>query len=186
MLFATYGAPSPPRGKNPLVIILGVCGGCVLLVVIGVVVMGWWTANAFKGIIAGAVEGPETTRKFVTAIENHDYDTAAAQVDPSVQSTITAAKIKAAEEQVEKKLGAVQPARVTPTGPSSQQIPGPNGKPKYMEYVYSIPVRYEKGTATVSIHFRSNDMSTISDMKDISKIKIPSKLTSFKITPDTE
>ena len=119
MIFSTYGAPSPPRGKNPLVIILGVCGGCVLIVVIAVVVMGVMGANAFKGIIGGAMEGPETTRKFVTAIESHDYTTAAAQVAPSAQATFTEAKIKAEVEKVEKKLGPVEPAKVMPTGPSS-------------------------------------------------------------------
>jgi hypothetical protein len=186
MLFATYGAPSPPKGKNPLVIILGVCGGCVLLVIIGVVIMVFAGANMFKGIIGGAVQTPETTRKFVTAIENHDYTSAAAQVEPSAQGTFNAAKIRSVEEQVEKKLGPVQPGPVTPAGPASNTIPGPNGKPQYMEYVYSIPIRYKKGTAIAAIHFRSDDLSGLSDMRDISKIKIPGKLTSFKITPDTE
>lgn len=186
MLFASYGAPAPPRGKNPLLIVLGVCGGCVVLVVIGGVIMVVAGAKMFKGIISGAIETPQTTRKFVTALQSHDWATAQAQVAPSAQSTITVEKIQAAEEQIEKKLGPVKPMSQFSTQPVTNTIPGPNGKPQYMEYVYNVPMRYEKGTATVSIHFRSDDLSSMNTSGDISKIKIPGKLTSFKITSDGE
>ena len=148
MLLATYGAPTPPRGKSPLVIILGVCGGCVLLVVIAFAIMFVAGANMFKGIIGGAVQTPEATRKFLTAIETHDYTTAAAQIEPSARGTWTAAKIKAVEENLEKKLGPVQPTSMRQLAPASNTIPGPNGKPQYMEYVYTVPMQYKKGTAT--------------------------------------
>lgn len=186
MLLATYGAPSPPRGKNPLVIILGVCGGCVLIVVIAVVVMGVMGANMFKGIIGGAMQSQETTRKFVSALESHDYSTASAQFGPSASGTYTSAKLKSMEEQIEKKLGPIQTATVSSYAPTTNTIPGPNGKPQYMEYVYTVPLRFQKGNAMASIHYRSDDLSGANDMRDISKMKIPGKITSFKLSQDSE
>jgi len=186
MLFATYGAPSPPKNNNPLVIILSVCGGCVLLVGIGIFASVMWAKNTFGGITQAILEIPKTSQRFATAVENHDWSTAADQVDPSAKGTITAAKIEAAEMAVEAKLGPVEPTAVEAPTPVQSPVQKGSGQPKYLEYTCSIPVKYKKGSATLAIHFKSGDLSGITSFNDMSKMKIPTKLTSFKISTDND
>ena len=45
---------------------------------------------------------------------------------------------------------------------------------------------YNKAQNILHLQESNSTVNAQGEMKDISKIKIPSKLTSFKITPDTE
>ena len=183
MLFATYGAPpNQPRQTNPLLIVLGVCGGCALLVVIGFVALGVWGVNATKGLMGGAIQMPQTAKSFVTALEGHNYAKCASLVDPTAQSTLTADKIKSMEEQVESKLGPIQTSNFSPTSPMTNTIPGPSGKPQYIEYIYQVPLQYKKGSGTLTLRFRSADLG---NGQDISKMKLSGKVTGMKIQPDS-
>ena len=116
MLFASYGAPAPPRGKNPLLIVLGVCGGCVVLVIIGVVIMGALAAKTFSGLGQGIVKMTQTMPQFLGDLQTHNYSAAEGLVDPSAQDTLTAGKIKSMEEAVETKLGPLQSPSVKKKG----------------------------------------------------------------------
>ena len=183
MLFATYGAPpAQPRQANPLLIILGVCGGCALLVIVGFVGLGIWGVNATKGLMGGAFQMPITAKAFVNALENHNYTKAATLVDPSEQGTLTAEKIQSMEEQAESKLGKIQPSSYSPTSPGGNPVTGPGGQGHYIEYVYQIPLTFQKGTATMTLRFRSAD---IGNGQDISKMKLSGKVTGLKIQPDS-
>jgi hypothetical protein len=187
MLFATYGAPAPQKSSNPLVIVLGVCGGCVLLVIIGVVVMGVVTANAFKGVIGGTVAMTKTMPAFLEDLKNHDYSSAASLVDPSAQATLTESKIKSMEESVEKKLGKLQsyPRQFSSQSQNTMTSPGnAGGKATMVEYVYTYPLTYEKGTATATFKFLLD--ASGAQGGDFSKMKLSGKVTDFKLEPDSQ
>jgi hypothetical protein len=182
MLFASYGAPAPPRGKNPLVIILGVCGGCVLLIVIGVVIFGVFIGQKVGGIMGGAMRVPVTTQSFVRALESHNYTAAAALVDPSAKSTLNAATIKAMEDQAEKKLGPIQKVAYSPGQPMQKVVPGSNGALQSMELTYQIPLRFQKGDATATITFASAPGGDGA----LSGAKLSGLVTGFKLHPDSQ
>ena len=184
MLFATYGAPSPPRGKNPLVIVLGVCGGCVLLVIIGVVIMGALAAKTFSGITAGAVTMTKTMPAFLAHLKAHNYKGAESLVDPSVQGTLSSDKIQSMEEAVEKKLGPLQSYPTRFTSQSTNQIAGPSGQATKVEYIYGYPVTYKKGTATATFKFLFD--ASGAQGGDLSKMKLSGKVTDFKLQPDSQ
>jgi hypothetical protein len=183
MLFATYGAPAPQKSSNPLVIILGVCGGCVLLVIIGVGVLVATGYNMTKGLIGGAVKMPQTASTFVKAIETHNYTKAASLVDPSSSATLSSDKIQAIVEQAEKKYGPIQQTQYLPSQPLQQTLPGPSGRPQFIEYAYHIPLSFQKGSATGILKFRSEDMGS---GQDVSKMKLSGNVTGFKIQGDSE
>ena len=187
MLFATYGAPAPPRGKNPVVIILGVCGGCVLLVVIGFVVMGVIGANMFKNVIGGTVQMTKSMPSFLNDVKAHQYSAAASLVDPSAQATLTEAKIKSIEEGIEKKLGKLQSFPTSFSGQTVNKIAAPGdmpGSPSMVEYVYTYPLTYQKGNATATFKFLFDASGAKSG--DFSKMKMSGKVTGFKIDRDSE
>jgi hypothetical protein len=181
VLLATYGAPAP-RGNNPLVIILGVCGGCVLLLAIAVAVMVYAGYNMSKGLIGGAMKMPQTSLAFTKAIESHNYSRAAALVDPAYRSELPASKIQAIIEKEEHKLGPIQASGFTPSAPLTNQIAGPNGRPQFIEYSYQIPLRFKNGSATGVLKFRSVPMGAV---PDISKMKLSGDVTGFSIQTST-
>jgi hypothetical protein len=187
MLFATYGAPSPPRGKNPLVIILGVCGGCVLLVIIGVVVMSVIAAKTFKNVFGGAVEMTKTMPAFLSDLKTHNYKGAANLVDPSAQGRLTEAKIKSIEDNVEKKLGKLQSYPQSPGGQTVNKVAAPgesSANPSIVEYVYTYPLTYQKGTATATFKFLFD--ASGAKTGDMSKMKLSGKVTDFKLQQDSD
>jgi len=187
MLFATYGAPAPQKSSNPLVIILGVCGGCVLLVVIGVVVMGVIGVNAFKGVTGGIVTMTKTMPEFLGDLKSHNYSGAASLVDPSAQSNLSESKIKAMEESVEKKLGKLEsyPRQFSSQSQNTMTTPGSGGgKATMVEYVYTYPLTYEKGTATATFKFLLD--ASGAQGGDFSKMKLSGKVTDFKLQPDSQ
>ena len=187
MHFATYGAPSPPRGKNPLVIILGVCGGCVLLVIIGVVIFGVVIGNAVKGVVGGAVAMTKTMPQFLSDLKSHNYSAAANLVDPSAQNRLTEDKIRAMEEAVEKKLGKMKSYPASFSGQSVNKVAAPGdspASPSIVEYVYTYPVTYEKGAAVATFKFLLDASGAKGG--DMSKMKMSGKVTDFKIQPDTQ
>lgn len=187
MLFATYGAPSPPRGKNPLLIVLGVCGGCVLLVIIGVVVMAVLGVNMFKGIATGAVEMTKTMPAFLADLKAHDYNGCESLVDPSAKSTLTASKIRSMEEGVEKKLGKLKSYPTRPSDQGTKQIssPGdPSARASIVEYIYTYPLTYEKGSATATFKFMFDASGARNG--DFSKMKMSGKVTDFTLKPGSQ
>lgn len=186
MLFATYGAPAPPRGKNPLLIVLGVCGGCVLLVIIGVVVMGAIGVNMLKGVTSGAMDMVKNMPAFLSDLKAHDYTSAEALVDPAAQDKLTADKLKSMEESMEKKLGPMESFGTRPIQKSQNQVsaPGSNGQPTTIEQFYTMPVKYKKGNATATFKFVI-DM-TAAQKGDLSKMKMSGKINDFKLSPDSQ
>ena len=134
--------------------------------------------------IGAALEIEKSNLMFVAAIVNHDFRTAAAQGDPSVRDSITAARIKTEEDAIEKELGPLQPPTVITSDPNVNGIRGSAGKLKFVEYIFNIRLRYRLRAATLSLRYRSNDLSMLNTANDISRFKIMRKLTSFKITPD--
>ena len=184
MLFASYGAPEPSRGKNPLLIVLGVCGGCVVLVIIGVVVMGALAAKTFSGLGTGIVKMTQTMPQFLGDLQTHNYRAAENLVDPSAQDTLTAAKIQSMEEAVEKKLGPLQSYPAKFSSQAQNQIAGPGGQATKVEYVYTYPLTYQKGTATATFKFLLDASGAASG--DLSKMKLSGKVTGFKLEPESQ
>ncbi|HLK56635.1 MAG TPA: DUF3887 domain-containing protein [Chthonomonadaceae bacterium] len=164
----------PQRQSNPWLIVLGVCGGCALLGIIAVVVLGAIGINKSKDLIKGAQAMEVNMPKFLTDLKSKDYASAAALVDPSAQDKLSADKIQALEESVEKQLGALKSYPPKPTNTESTTIPDPSGKPTAgAEWKFSYKLTYEKGTATATFAFKTTDVFHPSGL-----------VTDFKIQPD--
>ncbi len=187
MLFAAYGAPAPPRGKNPLLIVLGVCGGCVLLIVIGVVIMAVVIAPTVKGLAGGMVKMTQTMPAFLADLKSHDYKSAASLIDPSAQGRLTESKIRSMEESVEKKLGKMQSYGTAFSSTEQRKVSAPGdttGQISMVEYIYSYPVTYQKGSATATFKFLFD--ASGAKTGDLSKMKISGKVTDFSIQADSQ
>lgn len=179
MLFATYGAPpAQPKQSNPLPIILGVCGGGCLLLVIGAVIFFAVVFNASKGFInsgKGFINGAANMPVFLMNVQQHNYTKASSLVEPSSRETLSADKLKAMEEKVEKQLGPPDTSTAPKmTGSGSDTNTGPNGQPQSMNLVYKFSMKYKKGTATASISLKSKKAGSF-----------PEGISDFTIEPDS-
>jgi hypothetical protein len=164
----------PQRQSNPWLIVLGVCGGCALLGIIAVVVLGAIGYNKGKDLIQGAVAMQQNMPKFLADIKSKDYNSAAALVDPSAQDKLSAANIQTMEENVEKQLGALKSYPKQFTSQNQSTSPDPTGKQVGgAEWQYGYSLTYEKGTATATFTFKTNDVLHPSGL-----------ITDFKIQPD--
>src|SRR5437868_2976577 len=107
MLFAAYTPPSgyspapPRRSTNPVLIVLGVCGGCALLAVIAVVVFGFWV-NAKAGPF---LKRTITAAQLSTDLQMHKYNNATKLLAPEAQQTYSAETLRKKIESLEKKYG---------------------------------------------------------------------------------
>ena len=175
MLFSTYTPPPPPQKNNTLVVVLGVCGGCALLVVIGVVVFVAMAGTKLKkgfemigGMTKGVMQIQKTMPAFCEDLKAHSYSSAESLVDPDYKDKLNEAKIQQIVEQAESKLGKLQSYTVDaskqPTTNSEAGTDSKGDKMPMIEYVYSVPLTFEKGTATAKLHFKSNDMSKLSGL----------------------
>jgi hypothetical protein len=137
--------------KNPLLIVLGVCGGCVLL---SVIIGGILVATVFhkgKGMIAGFGNMTQNMPKFMTDLQSKNYSGAAALIDPSVRAKLSADKIQHMEEAVEKKLGPLQSFSQQPIPVNTETPPG---EVTTVVYEYQYTLRYQKGTAEARLKFK--------------------------------
>ena len=172
MLFSTYTPPPPPQKNNTLAWVLGICGGCVLLIVIGIGVVALTAGKQISKAISvgttvgsGAVKMAKSMPVFLGNLKDHDYASAASQVDPASKETLSEEKIKAIEEKMESKLGKLksfpkqfsQQSQNTTPPLSKDELPG-------IEYIYSYALQYEKGPATATFHFKTKDMSKFTGM----------------------
>lgn len=176
MLLSVYNAPppAPQKSSNPMMIILGVCGGGCLLAIVVIGILAYMGYQKGKGLINGSIAMTQNMPKFLNDLKNHDYPAAASLVDPESQQTLTADKIKAMEEGVEAKLGPLQSISTSPSGSSNNNSPGADGQPKSMEFQYRYKLTYEKGKATAHFTFRTND-----------PLKLSGLVSDFKIEPDS-
>ena len=170
MIFSTY-TPPPPQKSNALAWVLGICGGCALLAIIVVAVVAVTMGKQIsKGVSAignvgsGVMKMATAMPKFLGDLKSHDYASASDMVDPEYKSKLTEAKLKAMEEKVEKKLGKMKSFSSEPPTPSSNSSGAPGSGTLGLEYIYAYPVTYEKGTATITFHFKSKDFSKFSGL----------------------
>lgn len=162
--------------KNPLLIVLGICGGCVLIGVIAVVIMGYMGYNKGKDLFSGTVQMATSMPKFMTDLQSKNYSAAASLADPAAPDALTASKLQKMEEAMEKKLGPMQGFSQQPSGQNQNTTTDPRtGQPKGMEFIYSYKVNYKKGTATATFDFKSEDY-----------LHPSGRITSFKLEPDKE
>src|SRR5262249_15399436 len=99
MLLSVYPAPPPPkRGANPLLIVLGVCGGCCLLGIIALVAIGIFGVNKAKQM-------DKSASLFLADLRDHKYAEARALLSPDGQAGLSESDLKAQEEQLEANLG---------------------------------------------------------------------------------
>lgn len=164
------------KNKNPLLIVLGVCGGCVLLGIIAVAILFAMGYNKSKNLVKGSIAMAQNMPIFLNDLKVKNYDGAESLVDPSAQSTLSAAKIQKIEEAVEKKLGPMQSYSQTASSSTNNTTtnPGAPGKMPAIEYVFTYPITYKKGTATATFKFNSKDMMNPSG-----------KVTEFTLEPDS-
>jgi hypothetical protein len=164
--------------KNPVFLFLGVCGGCVLIGVIGVGVLGVVGYNKGKGVIDGAVNMANNMPAFLMNLKAKNYEGAAALVNTQVAPELTAEKIKKIEEAVEKKLG---PLESFPEKPESEQHSSSASadtktgaqKMPTLEYTWKYRLKYKKGMATATFKFYESDI-----------LHMSGKVTGFDIQAD--
>jgi hypothetical protein len=158
MLLSVYNAPPPPKqGTNPLFIVLGVCGGGCLLVVIVFAILGIVGYNKGKDLINASIAMQQNMPKFLNAVKSHDYNAAAALVDPQAKQTLTAEKIQSIEEEAEAKLGSLQSIGQSSSGSDTNNETGPNGQLKRMDFIFRYKLTYQKGSATAKFTFSATD-----------------------------
>ena len=153
--------------------IIGICIGCVLIVVIGVVVIGYLGYNKSKGMFSGLIEQTKTVPAFVSDIKSHSFDAAETLIEPSAQLTLTSGKLKQIEESVEKKLGPMTSYDATNLSPNSHGTKSTTPGQTNLTMRYEIPLTYKKGTGTAIIVFKSKD-----------PFQISGKISEFKIEVD--
>jgi hypothetical protein len=146
MLFATYPSPAgytpPPNRNKPLFIVLGVCGGCAAIGVIVAIVATAFVGNKFKSLMQRSM----STGQFISALTNHKYDMAEAQLGPAAQSSFPVEKLKQKEESLEAKYGPFQ--RFSQAGVDVTNQADPN---TLRELSYKL--HYQKGTSTITLRF---------------------------------
>jgi hypothetical protein len=146
--------------KNPVLIVLGVCGGCLAIMRVGGIIMYFTFGKTFKGAVGMGMNMP----KFMTAMKNHNYAEAESLVDPASQQTLTEAKLQKMEEAVEKQLGPLQSVPASQPAMEQSFTPGPNGQPQGIVYTYHYTISYEKGTATATFKFKSDNVMNLSSL----------------------
>ena len=172
MLFSTYTPPPPPKKNNGLAWGLGICGGCVGIVVIGIAVVTVTLGKDIKkgfdvagGVVAGTQKMVKNMPVFLEDLKSHDYAGASALVDPEYKSSLSEKKLQDIEEKMESKLGALKNISKQPS--SRQQntdVSGEKGKVPGMTQIYSYNLTYEKGPATATFYFKTKDMSKFSGL----------------------
>lgn len=131
----------PRRQTNPWLIVLGVCGGCAVLVVIGFVALG-----AFGVSKAKALTG--SSEKFLTSVKSHDYTGAVSLLTPSGQSAMPESELKAKEESMESSYGPLKSWAVR-QGSNSSSSTGAG----QATATFSYNLQYDHGTAQADFTF---------------------------------
>jgi hypothetical protein len=88
MLFAAYPSPSgyappPKRSANPLLIVLGVCGGCALVAVVATVIGFVFLKNKAGAFLGRTI----VAAQFAAMLQGHQYDRAETFLAPQEQQT---------------------------------------------------------------------------------------------------
>lgn len=149
------------RQKNPLFIVLACCGGFALLAIIAVVISGVFVANKSKDLFKNMMVQMETMPKFIGDLQAHSYTSAEVMVDPSVSTSLNAAKLQKLEEAAEKKLGPLSTFNQKPDNTQPEQTsvqPKPGDTMPGMTYGYTFTLHYKKGTARAHFEFKSNSV----------------------------
>jgi len=153
--------------KNPLLIVLAVCGGCALLAIIVGVILSVTVMRKGKGLFTGFAGMTQNMPAFMIDLQSKNYTGAAALIDPSARSTFSADKIQQMEEAVEKKLGPLQSFRPTPALVSNDSQTEVGGSAPVLVYVYQYTLVYQKGVAranlTFKLHNNAQDGGLVSD-----------------------
>ena len=162
--------------KNPLLIVLAACGGCLLLGVICLVVAGYFVKKSTSGLMSGTINMMTNMPKFLGDIKSSNYAAASTLIDPSVQDKYTADKLQSIEANVEKKLGPLQsyPRQFSKQNQTTNTDTSKPGSMPTVAFTYTYPLTYKKGAATATFEFESKDVFHPSGL-----------ITDFKIEPDT-
>ena len=161
------GSPTRKRA-SPLVIGLGICGGCGLVAVIIVVALGMWAVTKSKGIIGGIVQQREQPILFFKAIKVHDYAAAENLMSLEGQKALPEDQLKKLCEDTEHKLGPLQGWSSQPEiGSSSTDSTSYDDSTTHKEsFIKHRPyhIFYQRGIATATFSFTSNTHLTWSKM----------------------
>jgi hypothetical protein len=161
--------------KNPLLIVLAVCGSCMALALIVGGVLFVTVMHKSKGLVSGTMNMMRNPPKFLADIKSKNYNGASALFDPTVQDKYTAAKIQQLEESVEKKLGPLQsyPPQFSSQNQTTNTDASKPGSMPSMAYAYTYKLTYKKGTATATFQFENKDLFNPTGL-----------ITNLKIEPD--
>jgi len=157
MLFASYpsqGYTPPPRSTNPIVIVLGVCGGCAAIAIIAGIAVTMFSMKQplFQRSMA--------TGQFIAALTTHKYDAAESQLAAAAQASFPAEKLRKTEEGFEAQYGPYQ--RFSQSGMDITNQRDPNSLSEI-----SYKLHYQHGSSNITLHFdttgngRSNKIAAI-------------------------
>jgi hypothetical protein len=152
MLFAAFPsptgyAPPPRRNTNPLLIVLGVCGGCALIGVIALVIIG---VVSFKQPFTQRIVA---TGQFMAAIKTHNYTAAETQLAGEARTNYPASKLQQIEDGLEQKYGPLENFLQAGVDMSDQHNPNSLSQISYN-------LRYQNGKSTITLNFNGDGQQT--------------------------
>ncbi|CEK15413.1 hypothetical protein [Chthonomonas calidirosea] len=154
----TYSPPG--RGTNPLVYILAACGGCVILVVIGIFGLGLFVTHKF----AGAIKQMTVISQFGEALRQQNYEKAASFLTGSAQQQYSANTLRQKIEGLEKEYGALESFTLDP-----QQFYRQNQNPSQAPNTYQLSdylcdLQFQRALVHMKLHFDPSDPRHISGL----------------------
>lgn len=148
--------PPPVRGTNPLLYILAACGGCVILVVIGIFGFGLFVSHKF----GGAFQQMAVVSQFGVALQQHNYENAVSLLTGPARQEYSANALQQKIEGLEKKYGALESFTLDPQqfhnqNPSQTQNP-------LQRSDYLCDLQFQRALVHMKLHFDPTDPHHIS------------------------
>jgi len=188
MLFSIYPEGGPPRqsGPNPVFIVLGACGGCALLIVLGFIALTLVVYNKSKGMVQAFMQQPKQAQLFLEDLKAHRYAEADALLSPQAQQERPEEALQKLEENTEKRFGSLlrwDTALVANTQQMPPETPMGNRKtPVKVIVVKNVPQRM---TYTYRLHYDRGDADAVFSFGARDPLHPTTEIESFQLTPLT-
>lgn len=137
-----YPPPPPPPKKSSMPVVLGVCGGCMVLAVIGMVVIGALGYKFGKSTVQKSVNAT----LFLAYVKKHRYADAEQRIAPQVRDTYSAARLEEEFGKLEQQDGPLQ----SWNSASMSQI---NSDNTASPFKMTFTLQYQKGSALLTFTF---------------------------------
>jgi hypothetical protein len=195
MLFTVYPQGPPPRsGPNWLLIILGGCGGCAVLVVLATVLLGFWGIRVVQRFSKDFEAQKLSTDAFLTNLQQHRYNDAWSAMTQEGRQAMPVEKLREIAETAEKRLGPMQSwgGAESVNASNDFETGTQTGARRELVVTYRRAVNYKKGKMNAVFTFRGKDAlhpeTAISEfaLRPVTQSKTQGDETGKKSEKDTE